>query len=117
MAPNLLGNYLEDERSCLIHGITYTEALTKACRESINAESKEEQWKQVECKIRQVRGEYSQKMGESFHHVLTELALLKFRYEREAKKSTIPVLLGGGGTTRVASQVSLPLTRLKFGSK
>lgn len=49
MAPNLLGNYLEDERSCLIHGITYTEALTKACRESINAESKEEQWKQVEC--------------------------------------------------------------------
>lgn len=51
-------------------------------------------------------------MGESFHHVLTELALLKFRYEREAKKSTIPVLLEGDYKSCLPSFISSNETKI-----
>lgn len=90
----LLGAYLEAEQSGKIGTETYTEAISRACIEC-DREPTEQRLRIAEEKIREIQATYSKKMGGSFHHVLTELGLLRFRYEREQKKSTIPILLGG----------------------
>ncbi|KAH7399705.1 hypothetical protein BKA64DRAFT_670243 [Cadophora sp. MPI-SDFR-AT-0126] len=95
----LLGKYIRLERKVayIIKNKTYTEALAQACKECSLLKPPERQLPAIREKTLDIQKKYSDKMGKDFHHVLTELAFLRFRDGRETKtkKSTIPILLSG----------------------
>ncbi|KAI0102849.1 hypothetical protein GGR51DRAFT_573855 [Nemania sp. FL0031] len=89
----LLARYMEDERNCKVkNDQTYMDVIVSACRDcdhSANPPS----WDKVQMAVKEAQQLYSPQMNDKFHHVLTELALLKFRNSILGPKHTIPILL------------------------
>ncbi|KAJ8131322.1 hypothetical protein O1611_g2309 [Lasiodiplodia mahajangana] len=88
----LLAHYMEDERRCKVNDEqTYMGAVFSAC-DKYRSEHPP-RWEEVRGAVAEARKKYSSKMDGKFHHVLTELALLKFRHSIPGPQDTIPVLL------------------------
>lgn len=111
----LLGKYMDDERNIQLDGLTYTRALFKALTEpDMDGEKK-----QPEELVRGVQRKYVVEMGELFHHVLTEVALVDFRNRNGHGKShrTIPVLLGGDHKTCFPESIDETMVRVDVNHK
>lgn len=92
----LLAEYMKEERNFLINGVSYSEALSNACNK-YSYESKDS-WDKVCNEIFKVQEEYCARMGQRFHHALTELGLLNFTNQKRDVKYTIPIILYGDKT-------------------
>lgn len=87
----LLTRYMRDEADFKIGNRTYTDAVFDACSKyNHTAQHTWEETCQVVSKVQQT---YSSQMGDTFHHVLTELALLKVRQSIIRPHYAIPILL------------------------
>ncbi|KAK6344052.1 hypothetical protein TWF696_007699 [Orbilia brochopaga] len=103
----LLGKYVLDEKTWQTDKATFTQKLeatfeeldksfkdlTTGARGHKPSISRAEWWQEVYTKIGVVRKQYETEMGPAFHHVLTELVLLRLRAKRERRKDIIPILL------------------------
>ncbi|KAI1129413.1 hypothetical protein F5Y10DRAFT_276827 [Nemania abortiva] len=87
----LLAHYMEVERDFMFQGQTYTDALFRVCDRFSHTPPLP--WEEVCSAVANVQQTYLSKMNNEFHHVLTELALLKFRQSIAGPQYTIPVLL------------------------
>lgn len=93
----VLASYMKYEREFKIEGTTYSDAICKTCEEIQDSlhERSQEQWTSACDKIRTVQQRYSQAMKNSFHHVLTETALLSFTNRNTQLDKSIPIILSG----------------------
>ncbi|KAI4111945.1 MAG: hypothetical protein LQ338_008344, partial [Usnochroma carphineum] len=91
----VLASYMKYEREFMIEGTTYSDAIYKTCEEIQDSlrERSQEQWTSACDKIRTVQQRFSQAMKDSFHHVLTETALLSFTNRNGQLDKTIPIIL------------------------
>ncbi|KAI4219177.1 MAG: hypothetical protein L6R40_008735 [Gallowayella cf. fulva] len=89
----VLASYMKYEREFKIEGTTYSEAICKTCEEleATFHERPQDQWTSVCEKLRTVQQRYFQAMENSFHHVLTETALLSFTNRNAQLDKTIPI--------------------------
>ncbi|KAK3690244.1 hypothetical protein B0T22DRAFT_515406 [Podospora appendiculata] len=98
----LLGKYMTDMASLKLDGKTYTEAIVDGWTNITQSEAKDRQIRACE-QIKAVQRKYSEHMGGSFHHVLTELALMEFRDFHDggalSRITQIPLLLSGDAKT------------------
>ncbi|KAI1738450.1 hypothetical protein F4680DRAFT_180100 [Xylaria scruposa] len=92
----LLAQYMRDERDFKIGNQTYTDAIFKTC--SAYTDKHPIPWDEVCTAVSVVQKTYSSKMKDKFHHVLTELALLKFRQSITRPQYAIPILLFDGAS-------------------
>ncbi|EXM15005.1 hypothetical protein FOTG_16623 [Fusarium oxysporum f. sp. vasinfectum 25433] len=93
----LLARYMKYEREYSIQidnqpSRTYSEALFEACNK-YNGQNQDRSQKAYENDIRHLQKAYREKMGSEFHHVLTELALLRFRNRGKVPCYTVPIIL------------------------
>lgn len=93
----VLASYMKYERAFKIEGTTYSDAICKTCEEIQDSlhERSEEQWSSACDKIRTVQQRFSRAMQDSFHHVLTETALLSFSNRNTQLDKSIPIILSG----------------------
>ncbi|OQV07898.1 NACHT domain-containing protein [Cladophialophora immunda] len=99
----LLAKYMLFERNFKDndHNQTYSEAITEVCKACKDGEhsapesqsGKAEFWENLREAVRSVQERYSQIMGDDFHHVLTEMAILRFRNQTVHHNYTIPIIL------------------------
>jgi hypothetical protein len=94
----LLARYMKDERNFKLNDETYSTALSKACNRCIAGSPipSDQAWNNIVAEVTRVQRQYSDAMGNQFHHALTELALLKFRNQDSSPKYTIPIILYDG---------------------
>lgn len=93
----VLASYMKYEREFKIEDTTYSHAICNTCEEIQDSlhERSQDQWTSSCHKIRTVQQRYSQAMENSFHHVLTETALLSFTNRNAQLDKTIPIILFG----------------------
>ncbi|KAL9039866.1 MAG: hypothetical protein Q9180_002273 [Flavoplaca navasiana] len=93
----VLASYMKFEREFKIEDITYSDAIYQTCEEIQHSlcERSQQQWTSACDKIRTVQQRYSRAMNGSFHHVLTETALLSFTNRNRQLDRTIPIIISG----------------------
>ena len=94
----VLASYMKNERDFKHENKTYSDAVIETCQklqDGFQDHSQDGAWDTVCNKIRAVQQKYSKAMEKSFHHVLTETALLSFTNQCGAIDKTIPIMLYG----------------------
>ncbi|KAI9148857.1 hypothetical protein HJFPF1_10900 [Paramyrothecium foliicola] len=97
----LLQKYIEDEGNWRHDsGKTYSETLVEKCWKLDSTRNRgDDTWEQTAYEdIAKIQREFSVRMGTTFHHVLTELALVQFRNQYSRATQVIPVLLSGNAS-------------------
>ncbi|KAL8901994.1 MAG: hypothetical protein Q9207_004919 [Kuettlingeria erythrocarpa] len=91
----VLASYMKYEREFKIDDATYSDAIWKTCEKIQDSfhERSQEQWTSACDKVRTVQQRFSQAMKDSFHHVLTETALLSFTNRNRQLDKTIPIII------------------------
>ena len=93
----VLASYMNYERNFKLKGRTYSDAIIDTCRSlrSNFRNDSQAEW-DVGCgKIRDIQESYSKEMRTSFHHVMTETALLSFTNLYGALDKSVPIILFG----------------------
>lgn len=92
----VLASYMKYEREFKHENKTYSDAIIETCQQQDGSQDHSQKTWDTACnEIRAVQKTYSQAMEESFHHVLTETALLSFTNECGGIDKTIPIMLFG----------------------
>ncbi|KAI0169538.1 hypothetical protein GGR52DRAFT_471296 [Hypoxylon sp. FL1284] len=102
----LLEKYIQDEHQRNFDdGKTYIETIVDTCQEfdrtewdPTSTDEKERFRKKVFDRVRDTQTRLIPKMGNTFHHVLTELAFVKFRMNRQTTPRVIPISLDENST-------------------
>lgn len=92
----ILARYMKGERDFKHENRTYSDAMIDTCQQLDDLQDQSQQkWDAASDKIRAVQQTYSEAMKGSFHHVLTETALLSFTNKVGGIDKTIPIMLFG----------------------
>lgn len=92
----VLASYMKDERGFKHENKTYSDAIIETCQQQDGFQDQSRQnWDAACNEIRAVQQIYSEAMKGSFHHVLTETALLSFTNACGGIDKTIPIMLFG----------------------
>ncbi|KAL9607299.1 MAG: hypothetical protein Q9167_007775 [Letrouitia subvulpina] len=93
----VLASYMKYERNFNYENKTYSNAVTEICQklEKNFRNHTQDEWDKALGEIRDVQKRYSNAMDKSFHHVMTETALLSFTNGCGAVDKTIPIILFG----------------------